>query len=151
MLQPRAVDLNSVVSGLVTFLDRVIGKDVTLEVQALPLDAIKADPTQVEQVLMNLFLNARDAMRSGGRLLIESGMVDVDESYTRFYPGVAAGRYAVLSVSDSGAGMDAQTLERIFEPFFTTKESGKGTGLGLFTVYGVVRFWTGAKRRRNRR
>jgi PAS domain S-box-containing protein len=139
VLQPRAVDLNTVINGLVTFLDRVIGKDITLEVHATPLDAIKADPTQVEQVLMNLCINARDAMPTGGRLLIESGMVEVDESYTRFYPGVTAGRYAALSVSDSGAGMDAKTLERIFEPFFTTKETGKGTGLGLSTVYGVVK------------
>jgi two-component system, cell cycle sensor histidine kinase and response regulator CckA len=139
VLQPRAVDLNTVVSGLVTFLDRVIGKDIALEVHATPLDAVKADPTQVEQVLMNLCINARDAMPSGGRLLIESGMVGVDESYTRFYPGIVAGRYAALSISDTGAGMDAKTMERIFEPFFTTKEAGKGTGLGLSTVYGVVK------------
>ena len=139
VLQPRAIDLNQVVSGLITFLDRVIGKDVLLEVRALPLDPIKADPTQVEQVLMNLCINARDAMPEGGRLLIETGMVGVDSSYTRFYPGVVAGRYAVLSVSDTGMGMDAATLERIFEPFFTTKEKGKGTGLGLATVYGIVK------------
>jgi len=139
VLQPRAVDLNSVVNGLVTFLDRVIGRDIVLEVQLSPLDAIKADQTQVEQVLMNLCLNARDAMPDGGRLLIESGMVEVDQSYSRFYPGVAPGRYAVLSVSDSGQGMDNQTLERVFEPFFTTKEQGKGTGLGLSTVYGIVK------------
>jgi signal transduction histidine kinase len=81
--------------------------------------------------LINLCINARDAMPAGGRLLIENGMVEVDESYTRFYPGVTAGRYAALSVSDSGAGMDAKTLERIFEPFFTTKEAGKGTGSGF--------------------
>ena len=139
VLQPRAVDLNSIVKGLVTFLDRVIGKDIALEVHSSPLDAVRADPTQVEQVLMNLCLNARDAMPAGGRLLIESGMVEVDESYTRFYPGVAAGRYAVLSVSDTGAGMDTKTLEHIFEPFFTTKDVGKGTGLGLSTVYGIVK------------
>jgi two-component system cell cycle sensor histidine kinase/response regulator CckA len=139
VLQPRAMDLNAVVSGLMTFLDRVIGKDVALEVRTLPLDAIKADITQVEQVLMNLCINARDAMPSGGRLLIETGMVGVDSSYARFYPGVAPGRYAVLSVSDTGMGMDAATLERIFEPFFTTKEKGKGTGLGLATVYGIVK------------
>ena len=139
VLQPRAMDLNNVVNGLMTFLDRVIGKDVALEVRTLPLDAIKADPTQVEQVLMNLCINARDAMPCGGRLLIETGMVGVDSSYTRFYPGVAAGRYAVLSVSDTGMGMDSATLERIFEPFFTTKEKGKGTGLGLATVYGIMK------------
>jgi two-component system cell cycle sensor histidine kinase/response regulator CckA len=139
VLQPRAIDLNSVVSGLVTFLDRVIGKDIALELHAAPLDAVKADSTQVEQVLMNLCINARDAMPSGGRLLIESGMVEVDDSYARFYPGVTAGRYAVLSVSDSGCGMSVETLERIFEPFFTTKETGKGTGLGLSTVYGIVK------------
>ena len=139
VLQPRAMDLNAVVNGLMTFLDRVIGKDVVLEVRTLPLDAIKADITQVEQVLMNLCINARDAMPSGGRLLIETGMVGVDSSYTRFYPGVTPGRYAVLSVSDTGMGMDAATLERIFEPFFTTKEKGKGTGLGLATVYGIVK------------
>jgi two-component system, cell cycle sensor histidine kinase and response regulator CckA len=139
VLQPRAMDLNSVVNGLMTFLDRVIGRDIVLEVRTLPLDPIKADLTQVEQVLMNLCINARDAMPNGGRLLIETGMVGVDGSYTRFYPGVAAGRYAVLSVSDTGTGMDAATLERIFEPFFTTKEKGKGTGLGLATVYGIVK------------
>jgi PAS domain S-box-containing protein len=139
VLQPRAIDLNAVINGLVTFLDRVIGRDITLEVHATPLDAIKADPTQVEQVLMNLCINARDAMPAGGRLLVESGMVEVDDSYVRFYPGVTAGRYAALSVSDSGEGMDAKTLERIFEPFFTTKEQGKGTGLGLSTVYGIVK------------
>jgi len=139
VLQPRPIDLNAVVNGLITFLDRVIGKDIELEVNVSPLDAIKADLTQVEQVVMNLCLNARDAMPNGGRLLIESGMVEVDESYTRFYPGVVAGRYAALSVSDSGSGMDAKTIERIFEPFFTTKEAGKGTGLGLSTVYGIVK------------
>ena len=139
VLQPRAMDLNAVVTGLLTFLERVIGKDVVLEVRAQPLDAIKADPTQVEQVLMNLCINARDAMPTGGQLLIETGMVEVDSSYSRFYPGVAAGRYAVLSVSDTGMGMDAATLERIFEPFFTTKEKGRGTGLGLATVFGIVK------------
>jgi PAS domain S-box-containing protein len=139
VLQPRAIDLNAVVRGLASFLDRVIGKDISVEVAAAPLDAVKADPTQVEQVVMNLCLNARDAMPDGGRLLVETGMVEVDESYTRYYPGVSAGRYAVLSVSDTGMGMDAETLERIFEPFFTTKDKGKGTGLGLATVYGIVK------------
>ena len=139
VLQPRPVDLNAVTSGLMSFLDRVIGKDVELKVVTSPLDQVKADPTQVEQVLMNLCLNARDAMPSGGRLVIETEMVELDDSYCRFYPYVTPGRYAVLSVSDTGIGMDAETRERIFEPFFTTKEKGKGTGMGLATVYGIVK------------
>jgi two-component system, cell cycle sensor histidine kinase and response regulator CckA len=130
VLQPRAMDLNAVVNGLMTFLDRVIGKDVALEVRTLPLDAIKADITQVEQVLMNLCINARDAMPAGGRLLIETGMVGVDTSYTRFYPGVAPGRYAVLSVSDTGTGMHAAALERIFEPFFHHERKRERIGAG---------------------
>jgi len=138
-LQPRIIDLNNIASGLLTFLDRVIGKDVELKIVTVPLDAIKADPTQIEQVIMNLCINARDAMPTGGRLLIETEMVDLDETYCRFYPHVVPGRYAVISVSDTGVGMDAETKERIFEPFFTTKEPGKGTGMGLATVYGVVK------------
>ena len=139
VLQPRPVDLNGVTSGLMSFLDRVIGKDIELKVVTSPLDQVKADPTQVEQVLMNLCLNARDAMPSGGRLIIETEMVELDDSYCRFYPYVTPGRYAVLSVSDTGIGMDAETRERIFEPFFTTKEKGKGSGMGLATVYGIVK------------
>ena len=139
VLQPRAVDLNAVTSGLMSFLDRVIGKDIELKMITAAVDPVKADPTQIEQVLMNLCLNARDAMPGGGRLLIETEMVELDESYCRFYPAVSPGRYAVLSVSDTGIGMDAETRERIFEPFFTTKGNGKGTGMGLATVYGIVK------------
>jgi PAS domain S-box-containing protein len=139
VLQPRAVDLNTVVSGLISFLDKVIGTNIEIKVLNTPLDPVKADPTQIEQVLMNLCINARDAMPDGGRLLIETEMVELDESYCRFYPQITAGRYAVLSVSDTGMGMDAETRERIFEPFFTTKERGKGTGMGLATVYGIVK------------
>jgi PAS domain S-box-containing protein len=139
VLQPRAVDLNAVTSGLVSFLEKVIARDIELKVIAAPVDAVKADPTQLEQVLMNLCLNARDAMPSGGRLLIETEMVELDDSYCRFYPYVTPGRYAVLSVSDTGIGMDFETRERIFEPFFTTKEQGKGTGMGLATAYGIVK------------
>src|SRR5258706_3048205 len=139
VLQPQAVDINSITSGLVSFLDKVIGKNIELKVITAAVDAVKADPTQLEQVLMNLCLNARDAMPDGGRLLIETEMVELDDSYCRFYPYVTPGRYAVLSVSDTGTGMDSETRERIFEPFFTTKERGKGTGMGLATAYGIVK------------
>ncbi|HTT33131.1 MAG TPA: PAS domain S-box protein [Methylomirabilota bacterium] len=139
VMQPRAIDLNTVTSGVTSFLDKVIGKDIELKVLTAPLDAVRADPTQLEQVLMNLCLNARDAMPGGGRLMVETEMVELDDSYCRFYPGVTPGRYAVLSVSDTGVGMDNETRERIFEPFFTTKERGKGTGMGLATVYGIVK------------
>jgi two-component system cell cycle sensor histidine kinase/response regulator CckA len=139
VLQPRAVDLNSVAGGLVSFLDKVIGKDIEFKFLNAQLEPVKADPTQIEQVLMNLCLNARDAMPQGGRLVIETEMVELDDSYCRFYPHVSAGRYAVVSVSDTGVGMDAETRERIFEPFFTTKERGRGTGMGLATAYGIVK------------
>ena len=139
ILQPRPVDLNDVVNGLVSFLDKVIGRDVELKVEHAPLDPVRADPTQIEQVLMNLCLNARDAMPEGGRLIITTEMADLDERYCRFYSYALPGRYAVLSVSDTGMGMNAETRERIFEPFFTTKELGKGTGMGLATVYGIVK------------
>jgi len=139
VLQPRSVDLNAITSGLASFLDKVIGKDIEFRVVTVPLDLVKADATQIEQVLMNLCLNARDAMPKGGRLLIETEMVELDDSYCCFYPYMTPGRYAVLSVSDTGIGMDAETRERIFEPFFTTKKHGKGSGRGLATVYGIVK------------
>jgi two-component system, cell cycle sensor histidine kinase and response regulator CckA len=138
VLQPQAVDINAITSGLVSFLDKVIGRDIELKVVTASVDAVKADPTQLEQVLMNLCLNARDAMPNGGRLQVETEMVELDDSYCRFYPYVTPGRYAVLSVSDTGMGMDAETRERIFEPFFTTKDVGEGTGLGLSVCYGIV-------------
>jgi two-component system cell cycle sensor histidine kinase/response regulator CckA len=139
VLQPRAVDLNTVASELVSLLDKVIGKHIEFKFLSAPLDSVRADPTQIEQVLMNLCLNARDAMPDGGRLVIETDMVELDEPYCRFYPYVTPGRYAVISVSDTGIGMDAETRERMFEPFFTTKERGKGTGMGLATAYGIVK------------
>lgn len=139
VLQPKAVDLNEVTNALFSFLDKVIARNIELKVVGGALDPVRADPTQIEQVLMNLCINARDAMPDGGRLQIETEMMAVDESYCRFYPGIATGHYAVLSVSDTGSGMDAETRERIFEPFFTTKEAGKGTGMGLATVYGIVK------------
>ncbi|MGH9741692.1 MAG: response regulator [Candidatus Acidiferrum sp.] len=139
VLQARTMDLNVVTSDLASFLEKVIRKDIELRVINAPLDPIKADPTQIEQVLMNLCLNARDAMPQGGRLLIETEMVDVEDSYCRFYPYVTPGRYAVLSVSDTGLGMDAEMRERIFEPFFSTKEQTKNSGMGLATTYGIVK------------
>ena len=139
ILQKQAIDLNTVTSGLISFLDKVISKNIELKVVTAPLEAVKADSTQIEQVLMNLCLNARDAMPNGGRMVVETEMVELDEAYARFYPGMGIGRYAVLSVSDTGIGMDTETRERIFEPFFTTKEKGKGTGMGLATVYGIVK------------
>ncbi len=139
VLQPRLIDLNNIATGLVNFLDRVIGKDVELKIVTAPLSPVKADATQLEQVLMNLCINARDAMPTGGRLVIETEMADLDDAYCHFYPQVVPGQYAVLSVSDTGMGMDAETKERIFEPFFTTKEPGKGTGMGLASVYGIVK------------
>jgi two-component system cell cycle sensor histidine kinase/response regulator CckA len=139
VLQPRPVDLNSVATSLQSLLDKVIDKSIEVKFRTAPLDPVKADPTQLEQVLMNLCINARDAMPQGGRLVIETEMVELDEPYCRFYPYVTPGRYAVLSVSDTGSGMDPETRDRIFEPFFTTKERGKGTGMGLATVYGIVK------------
>jgi two-component system, cell cycle sensor histidine kinase and response regulator CckA len=139
VLQPRAVDLNDVTCGLLSFLEKVIPKDIEIKVTTAKLDTVKADPTQIEQVLMNLCLNARDAMPSGGRLHIETEMVELDDAYCRFYPQLSPGPYAVLSISDTGIGMDAETREHMFEPFFTTKGPGKGTGMGLATVYGIVK------------
>lgn len=138
-LQPRPTDLNSVIRNLTIFLDKVIGRDIELKFISGELSPVEADPTQIEQVVMNLCLNARDAMPDGGRLLIESEMVELDDSYCRFYPYVNPGRYAVFSVSDSGMGMSPEIRDRIFEPFFTTKEKGRGSGMGLATAYGVVK------------
>lgn len=138
-LQPRAVNLNGVTRGLTNLLDKVIDKSIEIKVLPGCIPPVKADPSQIEQVVMNLCLNARDAMPEGGRLVIETELVQLDESYRRFYPYVLPGCYVVLSVSDTGVGMDEETRERIFEPFFTTKERGKGIGIGLATVYGIVK------------
>lgn len=139
LLQARVLDLNAVVSGLAPMLQRLIGEDIEFVVVAAPdLGRVKADPSQIEQVVVNLAVNARDAMPQGGRLTIETTNAEVDEGNARRHVGVPPGRYVLLAVSDTGHGMDAATQARIFEPFFTTKETGKGTGLGLATVYGVV-------------
>ncbi|HTB91464.1 MAG TPA: response regulator [Candidatus Sulfotelmatobacter sp.] len=138
-LQPRPVQLNQIVENLMSFLDKVIGKDIEIKVVAGSLQPVKAEPAQMEQVLMNICLNARDAMPDGGVLKIETEMIVLDDSFCHFYPGVVSGTYVVLSISDTGAGMSPEVRDRIFEPFFTTKERGKGSGMGLATVYGIVR------------
>ena len=138
-LQPRPLLLNSIIEHLMSFLDKVIGKDIEIKVVAGNLQPVKADPAQIEQVLMNLCLNARDAMPDGGVLKIETEMIVLDDSFCHFYPGVLPGTYVVLAISDTGCGMSVEVRERIFEPFFTTKPRGKGSGMGLATVYGIIR------------
>jgi nitrogen-specific signal transduction histidine kinase len=132
--------LNDVVSNTESMLARLLGEDVRITRDLAPgLGRVKADPGQIEQVLVNLAVNARDAMPKGGTLRIETRDVDLDETYVAAHPAGTPGPYVMLAVSDDGCGMDAATLARIFEPFFTTKPAGKGTGLGLATVYGIVK------------
>ncbi|MHB9061020.1 MAG: response regulator [Desulfobacteria bacterium] len=141
VLQPKVLDINSVVTGIDKMLRRLLGEDISL---VTVLDGVggkvMADPGQIEQVIVNLAVNARDAMPDGGTITIETAAnVELDDAYARTHDGASPGPHVMLAVSDTGCGMDAETLSRVFEPFFTTKEKGKGTGLGLSTVYGIVK------------
>jgi two-component system cell cycle sensor histidine kinase/response regulator CckA len=140
VLQPKILDLNKIVLNLDSLLRRLMDERIEMVTRVKDdLGRVKADPAQVEQVIMNLVVNARDAMPEGGRLVVETCNADLDANYAVDHVSVRPGRYVMLAVSDTGVGMDRQTVAHIFEPFFTTKESGRGTGLGLSTVYGIVK------------
>jgi signal transduction histidine kinase/ActR/RegA family two-component response regulator len=139
-IEPQVLDLNAMVLDMQNMLRRMIGEHIDLATQLAPnLDSVKADPGQIGQVIMNLAINARDAMPRGGKILIRTASVDLNSGDERLRSGLQAGRYVMLQVTDTGHGMDTETVERVFEPFFTTKAKGKGTGLGLATVYSVIK------------
>jgi PAS domain S-box-containing protein len=140
ILQPQILDLNRVLRRVEILLRRVIAENITLEMNLKsPLARVNADPTQIEQVIINLAVNARDAMPTGGRLTIETAEIELDETYVKSHRGAAVGRHVMIAVTDTGVGIDEATQRRLFDPFFTTKPPGRGTGLGLATVYGVVK------------
>ena len=140
VLQPEVLDLNTVVGAMGAMLRRLIGEDIELRtILGRELGKVEADRGQVEQVLMNLAVNSRDAMPTGGKLTIETANADLDEEYASLHPAVRPGPQVMVSVTDTGSGMDQKTRARLFEPFFTTKAPGKGTGLGLSMVYGIVK------------
>jgi len=139
ILQPRVLDMNSVVATVEPMLRRLIGEDVLIASTCAARGYVVADPGQIEQILVNLVVNARDAMPQGGTISIETRNVELDETYTSEHAPVMPGRYVMLAVGDTGVGMSVDTREHAFDPFFTTKEAGKGTGLGLATVYGIVK------------
>jgi nitrogen-specific signal transduction histidine kinase len=140
IIAPQVMNLNDLLLDMDKLLRRLIGEDIDLITRLAPgLDMVKVDPSQFEQVIANLAVNARDAMPQGGKLTIETDNVDFDETYAMVHAEIQPGHYVLLAVSDTGIGMDAQTQSHVFEPFFTTKEPGKGTGLGLATVYGIAK------------
>jgi PAS domain S-box-containing protein len=140
VLTPTVLNLNTLATDMESMLPRLLGEDIEVSLTlSRELGTVEADQSQIEQIIMNLAVNARDAMPTGGKLKIRTANVEFDETYTRTHPGSRAGKYVLLVVTDTGTGMDVATLAHIFEPFFTTKEVGKGTGLGLATVYGIVK------------
>jgi two-component system, cell cycle sensor histidine kinase and response regulator CckA len=140
MLEPAVLDLNKSIHETHKLLRRLIPANIDIiPILRLDVGRVRADPVQIQQILINLAVNARDAMPQGGRISIETAEVVLDEEFASRHPDIPPGDYVMLSITDTGEGMDAQTLSHIFEPFFTTKKEGKGTGLGLSTTYGIVR------------
>src|SRR5439155_25334934 len=140
VMQPRILDLNEVVASITNTLNRLLGEQVALQCNySTNLPPVLADVSMMEQLITNLAVNARDAMPNGGQLILSTFTTEIDEDYARDHAEARAGQFVCLGVSDTGTGMDKATLNHIFEPFFTTKEVGKGTGLGIATVYGIVK------------